>query len=65
LSFHEALHYVDLTKAQLAEGATRMTRKEALRRYGPWVALVVAAAAYYRRFAKDWVGMTLYPQAGK
>ena len=36
----------------------------ALRRYGPWVALVVAAAAYFRRFAKDPVGMVVYPQAG-
>jgi alpha-1,2-mannosyltransferase len=40
-----------------------MTRKDALRQYGPWVALIVAAAAYYPRFAKDAVGMVLYPQA--
>ena len=40
-----------------------MTRKDALRQYGPWVGLVVAAAAYYPRFAKDAVGMVLYPQA--
>ena len=40
-----------------------MTRKDALRQYGPWVGLIVAAAAYYPRFAKDSVGMVLYPQA--
>lgn len=40
-----------------------MTRKDALRQYGPWIGLVVAAAAYYPRFAKDAVGMVLYPQA--
>lgn len=39
-----------------------MTRKDALRQYGPWVGLLVAAAAYFPRFAKDSVGMTLYPQ---
>ena len=41
-----------------------MTRKDALRQYGPWVALILAAAAYFRRFAKDPVGMVIYPQGG-
>jgi hypothetical protein len=41
-----------------------LARDTALRRYGPWVGLVVAAAAYYRRFAKDSVGMEVYPQGG-
>jgi alpha-1,2-mannosyltransferase len=41
-----------------------MPRNAALRQYGPWVGLVVAAAAYYPRFAKDPAGMVLYPQAG-
>jgi hypothetical protein len=41
-----------------------LARDTALRRYGPWVALAIAAAAYYRRFAKDAVGMVLYPQGG-
>jgi hypothetical protein len=41
-----------------------LSRDTALRRYGPWVALVVASAAYFRRFAKDPVGMVLYPQGG-
>jgi alpha-1,2-mannosyltransferase len=40
-----------------------MTRKDALRQYGPWVGLVVVAAAYFPRFAKDPVGMVLYPEA--
>jgi len=41
-----------------------MTGNAALRRYGPWAALLIAAAAYYPRFAKDTVGMIVYPQAG-
>jgi alpha-1,2-mannosyltransferase len=41
-----------------------LARDTALRRYGPWVGLAVAAAAYYRRFAKDTVGMEVYPQGG-
>jgi len=42
-----------------------MTRKDALRQCGIWVALIVAAAAYFPRFAKDSVGMTLYPQGAE
>ena len=42
-----------------------MTRKDTLRQYGPWIALIVAAAAYFPRFAKDSVGMTLYPKAAE
>jgi alpha-1,2-mannosyltransferase len=42
-----------------------VTRKDALRQYGPWVALLVAAAAYFPRFAKDAVGMVLYPQGAE
>jgi len=42
-----------------------MTRKDALRQCGIWVALIVAAAAYFPRFAKDSVGMTLYPKAAE
>jgi hypothetical protein len=41
-----------------------LARDTALRRYGPWIGLAIAAAAYYRRFAKDTVGMEVYPQAG-
>lgn len=33
------------------------------RRYGPWMGLIVAAVAYFPRFAKDPTGVTLYPQA--
>ena len=40
-----------------------LARDTALRRYGPWVGLAIATAAYYRRFAKDTVGMEVYPQA--
>ena len=40
-----------------------MTWNGALRQYGPWIGLVAAAAAYFPRFAKDAVGMVLYPQA--
>jgi hypothetical protein len=32
-------------------------------RYGPWLLILVAAAAYYPRFAKAPVGMEMYPQA--
>jgi len=42
-----------------------LARDTALRRYGPWVGLAIAAAAYYRRFAKDTVGMEVYPQGGE
>jgi alpha-1,2-mannosyltransferase len=42
-----------------------LARDTALRRHGPWVGLAVAAAAYYRRFAKDTVGMEVYPQGGE
>ena len=35
-----------------------------LDRYGPWIALVVASAAYYRRYLSPQdAGMVLYPQA--
>jgi hypothetical protein len=34
-------------------------------RYGPWLLIVVAAAAYYPRFIKDPVGMEMYPQAAQ
>jgi alpha-1,2-mannosyltransferase len=37
-----------------------------LDRYGPWIALLVASAAYYRRFASPQdAGMLLYPQAAQ
>lgn len=37
-----------------------------LDRYGPWIALLIATAAYYKRFAKpDDAGMLLYPQAAQ
>jgi hypothetical protein len=42
-----------------------MTRKDALRQYGPWVVLIVAAAAYFPRFVTGRVGMTLYPQGAE
>lgn len=41
-----------------------LARDTALRRYGPWVGLAIGFAAYYRRFAKDTVGMEVYPQGG-
>ena len=34
-----------------------------LLRYGPWLLILIAAAAYYPRFVKDPVGMEMYPQA--
>ena len=40
-----------------------MTWNGAPRQYGPWVGLLVAAAAYFPRFAEGPVGMALYPQA--
>jgi Glycosyltransferase family 87 len=42
-----------------------MTRKDALCQYGPWIGLVVAAAAYFPRFAQGSVGMILYPQGAE
>jgi hypothetical protein len=42
-----------------------MTRKETVRQYGPWVALIVAAAAYYQRFTEGAVGMVVYPQGAE
>jgi len=42
-----------------------MTRKDALRQCGIWIAVLVAAAAYFPRFAKDSVGMVLYPQGAE
>ena len=42
-----------------------LARNTALRRYGPGIGLAVAALAYYRRFAKDPVGMVVYPQGGE
>lgn len=37
-----------------------------LDRYGPWIALVVASAAYYRRYLSPQdAGMVLYPQAAQ
>jgi hypothetical protein len=54
---HAVSHYVGMNKVK-----SRMARTEMLRRYGPWIALAVAAAAYFPRFAKDTVGMTVYPQ---
>jgi hypothetical protein len=37
-----------------------------LDRYGPWVALLVASAAYYRRYSSSHdAGMLLYPQAAQ
>ena len=40
--------------------------KQWLDRYGPWLALLIASAAYYRRFlSATGTGMTLYPQAGQ
>ena len=49
----------------MSQGAVEawLARDTALRRYGPWVGLAIATAAYYRRFAKDTVGMEVYPQA--
>ena len=41
-----------------------LARDTALRRYGPWVGLAIAFAAYFPRFAKDTVGMVVYPQGG-
>lgn len=41
-----------------------LAQDTALRRYGPWVGLAIAFAAYYPRFAKDTVGMQIYPQGG-
>jgi hypothetical protein len=38
---------------------------ELFRRWGPWLALVAAAIAYYPRFIKFPNGMTLYPQAAE
>jgi hypothetical protein len=54
---HPVSHYFGMNKVK-----SRMARTEMLRRYGPWIALVIAAAAYFPRFAKDTVGMTVYPQ---
>jgi hypothetical protein len=34
-----------------------------LRRYGPWLIILVAAAGYYLRFISDPAGMEMYPQA--
>lgn len=42
-----------------------MTRKDVLRQCGIWIAVIVAAAAYFPRFAKDSVGMTLYSQGAE
>lgn len=40
--------------------------KQWLDRYGPWLALLIASAAYYRRFLSAiGTGMTLYPQAAQ
>jgi hypothetical protein len=37
-----------------------------LDRYGPWIALVVASVAYYRRYLSPQdAGMLLYPQAAQ
>jgi Glycosyltransferase family 87 len=33
-------------------------------RYGPWLLILVAAAAYYPRFISDPAGMEMYPRAG-
>jgi hypothetical protein len=41
-----------------------LARDNALRRYGPWIGLAIAFAAYFPRFAKDTVGMEVYPQGG-
>jgi hypothetical protein len=42
-----------------------LARDTPLRRCGPWVGLVIAAAAYYQRFAKDPVGMEVYSRGGE
>lgn len=40
--------------------------KQWIKRYGPWIGLVAASAAYYPRFIKsDDLGMLLYPQAAQ
>jgi glycosyl transferase family 87 len=41
-----------------------MTRDEFVRRHGPWLAFLIAAAAYFPRFAHDSPGL-LYRQAGE
>jgi len=41
----------------------RSSPSKPLWRYGPWLLIAIAAAAYYPRFIKDPVGMTMYPQA--
>jgi hypothetical protein len=40
-----------------------MWRNGALRQYVPWVGLAIAAVVYFPRFAKDAVGVVVYPQA--
>jgi alpha-1,2-mannosyltransferase len=42
-----------------------MMHKDALRRFGPWVATVVAAAAYYPRFIREPGGLLFYPAAAE
>jgi hypothetical protein len=52
------------TAASVDEG--EVTKPQiALRRFGLWLALLVAAAAYYPRFAKALDGMQLYPDAAR
>ena len=43
----------------------RMNFFKLVRRWGPWLALLAAAGAYYPRFIKDPNGMTLYPRAAE
>jgi Glycosyltransferase family 87 len=49
--------------ARVDATVTRSISSQNLRRYGPWLLILVAAAAYYVRFVKAPVGMEMYPQA--
>lgn len=47
------------------KGGRGMTVSRKAQVWGAWIGLFIAFAAYYPRFAKDAVGMVLYPQAGE
>jgi hypothetical protein len=44
---------------------SRVAERENLWRYAGWIAFVIAAAAYYPRYAKDPVGMVVYPKGAE
>lgn len=44
---------------------SRVAQRDDLWRYAGWIAFVVAAAAYYPRYAKDPVGMVVYPKGAE